>query len=113
MLLAHNRRATMKSLIRRDFLRLGLCASMLPMLPRSAAAARYPARPLRLVVGYAPGGAADILARLVGEWLSRRLGQPVVIENRVGGGGSVGTEIALRAAADGYTLLMASSAEVI
>jgi tripartite-type tricarboxylate transporter receptor subunit TctC len=68
---------------------------------------------LRLVVGYAAGGAADILARLVGEWLSRRLGQPVVIENRVGGGGSVGTEFALRSAADGYTLLMASSAEVI
>jgi tripartite-type tricarboxylate transporter receptor subunit TctC len=103
----------MKSLARRDFLRLGLCTTMVPILSRTAAAQSYPARPLRLVVGYAAGGAADILARLVGEWLSRRLGQPVVIENRVGGGGSVGTEFALRSAADGYTLLMASSAEVI
>ena len=103
----------MKSLARRDFLRLGFCTTMVPILSRTAAAQSYPARPLRLVVGYAAGGAADILARLVGEWLSRRLGQPVVIENRVGGGGSVGTEIALRSVADGYTLLMASSAEVI
>jgi len=103
----------MKSLGRRDFLRLALCTTMVPILSRTAAAQSYPARPLRLVVGYAAGGAADTLARLVGEWLFRRLGQPVVIENRVGGGGSVGTEFALRAAADGYTLLMASSAEVI
>jgi len=103
----------MKSLVRRDFLRLGLCTTMVPILSRSATAQSYPARPLRLVVGYAAGGAADTLARLVGEWLSRRLGQPVVIENRVGGGGSVGTEFALRSAADGYTLLMASSAELI
>jgi tripartite-type tricarboxylate transporter receptor subunit TctC len=86
---------------------------MVSILSRTAAAQSYPARPLRLVVGYAAGGAADTLARLVGELLSRRLGQPVVIENRVGGGGSVGTEFALRSAADGYTLLMASSAEVI
>jgi len=103
----------MNSLARRDFLRLGLCTTLAPILSRTAAAQSYPARPLRLVVGYAAGGAADTLARLVGEWLSRRLGQPVVIENRVGGGGSVGTEFALRSAADGYTLLMASSAEVI
>lgn len=103
----------MKPLVRRDFLRLGLCTAMVPILLRTATAQSYPARPLRLVVGYAAGGAADTLARLVGEWLSRRLGQPVVIENRVGGGGSVGTEFALRSAADGYTLLMASSAEVI
>ena len=103
----------MDSLARRDFLRLGLCTTLAPILSRTAAAQSYPARPLRLVVGYAAGGAADTLARLVGEWLSRRLGQPVVIENRLGGGGSVGTEFALRSAADGYTLLMASSAEVI
>jgi tripartite-type tricarboxylate transporter receptor subunit TctC len=103
----------MKSLARRDFLRLGLCTTMVPILSGTAAAESYPARPLRLIVGYAAGGAADILARLVGEWLSRRLGQSVVIENRVGGGGSLGTELALRSAPDGYTLLMASSAEVI
>jgi tripartite-type tricarboxylate transporter receptor subunit TctC len=86
---------------------------MAPLLSRAAVAQSYPARPLRIVVGYAAGGAADILARLVGDWLSRHLGQPVVIENRVGGGGSVGTEFALRSAADGYTLLIGSSAEVI
>lgn len=103
----------MKSLARRDFLRLGLCTTIAPILPRTAAAQSYPARPLRLVVGLAAGGAADILARLVGEWLSRRLGQPVVIENRVGGGGSVGAEFALRSPADGYTLFMAASAQVI
>jgi tripartite-type tricarboxylate transporter receptor subunit TctC len=103
----------MKSLLRRDFLRLGLGTAMVPILSRTAAAQSYPARPLRLIVGYAAGGAADTLARLVGEWLSRRLGQPVVIENRLGGGGTIGTEFALRSAADGYTLLMASSAEVI
>jgi tripartite-type tricarboxylate transporter receptor subunit TctC len=103
----------MNSLARRDVLRLGLCTTLAPILSRTAAAQSYPARPLRLVVGYAAGGAADTLARLVGEWLSRRLGQPVVIENRVGAGGSLGTEFALRSAADGYTLLMASTAEVI
>jgi tripartite-type tricarboxylate transporter receptor subunit TctC len=113
MAAAAQREGHMTSLARRDFLHLGLCTTMLPILPRTAAAQSYPARPLRLVVGYAAGGAADILARLVGEWLSRRLGQSVVIENRVGGGGSLGTEFALRSAADGYTLLMASSAEVI
>lgn len=103
----------MKSLARRDFLRLGLCSAMAPVLSRAAAAQSYPARPLRLVVGYAAGGAADILARLVGEWLSRRLGQPVVIENRVGGGGIVGVEFALRSPADGYTLFMGSSSQVV
>jgi tripartite-type tricarboxylate transporter receptor subunit TctC len=101
------------SLRRREFLRLGLCATAAPILPRAAAAQAYPARPLRLIVGLAAGGAVDILARLVGEWLSRRLGQPVVIENRPGGGGSVAAEMVLRSAADGYTLFMAASANVI
>jgi tripartite-type tricarboxylate transporter receptor subunit TctC len=68
---------------------------------------------VRIVVGLAAGGASDILARLVGEWLSRRLGQPVVIENRLGGGGSVGAEFVLRSPADGYTFFMAVSAQVI
>ena len=102
----------MTSLMRRDFLRLGLCATAAPILSRSAAAQGYPARPLRLVVGFAPGGAADILARLIAEWLSRRLGRPVVVENRIGGGGTIATEMALRSPADGYTLLVSSSANV-
>ena len=103
----------MKSLARREFLRLGLCATAAPMMPRIAAAQSYPSRPVRLVVGLAPGGAVDILARLVGEWLSRYLGQPVVIENRPGDAGSVAAEVVLRSPADGYTLFMATSANVI
>src|SRR5690242_15691123 len=98
---------------RRDFLRLAAGAAALPALQRVAVAQSYPSRPLRLVVGYAAGGAADIMARLIGEWLSRRLGQPVVIENRPGGGNRVGAEMVLRSPADGYTLFMAASANVI
>ncbi len=104
---------TMGSLARREFLRLGLCATAASILPRTAFARDYPSRPVRLIVGLAPGGAVDILARLVGEWLSRRLGQPVVIENRPGDAGSVGAEMVLRSPADGYTLFMATSANVI
>src|SRR6185312_14794915 len=104
---------SMEPLARREFLRLGICAAAVPILPRIAAAQAYPARPIRLVVGLAPGGAVDILARLMGEWLSRRLGQPVVIEKRPGGAGSVGAEVVLRSRADGYTLFMATSANVI
>jgi tripartite-type tricarboxylate transporter receptor subunit TctC len=103
----------MRALIRRDFLRLGLCTTVVPILPRSAGAQSYPARPLRLVVGLAPGGASDIIARLIGEWLSRRLGQPIVVENRTGGGGSVAAEMVLRSPPDGYMLFMAASAHVI
>jgi tripartite-type tricarboxylate transporter receptor subunit TctC len=101
------------SLARREFLQLGLCATAAPVLPSIAFAQAYPSRPVRLIVGLAPGGAVDILARLVGEWLSRRLGQPVVIENRPGDAGSVGAEMVLRSPADGYTLFMATSANVI
>jgi tripartite-type tricarboxylate transporter receptor subunit TctC len=103
----------MKSLGRREFLRLGLCATAAPMLPRIALAQSYPSRSVRLIVGLAPGGAVDILARLVGEWLSRHLGQPVVVENRPGDAGRVGAEMVLRSPADGYTLFMAASANVI
>ena len=101
------------ALVRRDFLRLAVGAATLPALALNALAQAYPSRPIRIIVGYAAGGAADILARLIGEWLSRRLGQPVVIENRLGGGGSVATAFALSSPADGYTLLMAGSAQVI
>jgi len=104
----------MRPLIRRDVLRLGASAAVAPMLPWGAAAQSYPARPVRIVVGTAPGGAADIFARLIGDWLSRQFGQPVVIENRTGAGGVVAAEMVLRSPADGYTLFLAiSSASIV
>ena len=102
------------ALARRAFLRLAGGAAALPALPRMARAQAYPSRPLRIVVGTAPGGAADIFARLIGDWLSRRLGQPVIVENRIGAGGVVAAEFVLRSPADGYTLFLAlSSASII
>jgi tripartite-type tricarboxylate transporter receptor subunit TctC len=86
---------------------------MASILSGSVEAQSYPTRPLRLVVGFAPGGASDIIGRLIADWLSRGLGQPVVVENRIGGGGTMAAEMALRSPADGYTLLMAASANVL
>jgi tripartite-type tricarboxylate transporter receptor subunit TctC len=104
----------MRSLIRRDFLRLGVAATVAPIFPWGAAAESYPARPVRIVVGTAPGGAADIFVRLIGDWLSKQLGQPVIIENRTGAGGVVAAEMVLRSPADGYTLFLAiSSASIV
>jgi hypothetical protein len=94
------------TLRRRQFLQLASGAAMLPAVSRFAWAQSYPARPVRVIVANAPGIAGDTLARLLGQWLSERLGQPFVIENRPGGGNSIGTEAVVRAAADGYTLLM-------
>ena len=79
---------------------------MLPAVPRVAVAQTYPSRPVRIIVPVPPGGALDILARLIGQWLSERLGQPFVIENRAGGGTNIGIEAVVRASADGYTLLL-------
>ena len=93
---------------RRRFLRLCAGAAVLPALPRTANAESYPSRPVHIVVGFAPGGGTDIMARLIGSWLSSRLGQQVVIENRPGAGTNVGTEAVVRASGDGYTLLLAS-----
>ena len=91
---------------RRQFLHLAAGAAALPAVSRIAWAQAYPARPVRMIVGVAAGGATDILARLIGQWLSERLGQPFIIENRPGGGGNIGTEAVVRAPADGYTLLL-------
>jgi tripartite-type tricarboxylate transporter receptor subunit TctC len=94
------------TLPRRRFLRLAASAAALETFPRIVSAQAYPSRPVRLVVPVAPGGALDILARLIGQWVSEKLGQPFVIENRPGAGTNLGVEAVVRAAADGYTLLL-------
>ena len=91
---------------RRTFLQLAAGAAALPAVSRIAWAQAYPTRPVRIVVGYPPGGAADISGRLIGQFLSERLRQPFVIENRPGAGGNIGTEVVVRAPPDGYTLLI-------
>jgi tripartite-type tricarboxylate transporter receptor subunit TctC len=94
---------------RRQFLHLAASAAALPAVSRIARAQAYPTRPVRIILGFAAGGGADITARLIGQWLSERLGQPFVIENRPGAGGNIGTEAVVRAAPDGYTLLLVGS----
>src|SRR6516165_5934402 len=89
---------------RRNFLHLAAGAVALPAVSRSANAQSYPTRPVHLIVPFGPAGATDITARLIGQWLSERLGQQFVIENRPGAGSNVGTEAVVRAAPDGYTL---------
>jgi tripartite-type tricarboxylate transporter receptor subunit TctC len=96
-------------LLRRNFLQLAASAAALPIVPRIAFAQAYPARPVNLVAGFAPGGGVDITARLVGQWLAERLGQPFIIENRPGAASNIATEAVVRASADGYTLLMVGS----
>jgi len=91
---------------RRKFLHLAAGAAVLTALSRVAWAQAYPSRPVRMIVPIAPGGAQDILARLMGQWLSERLGQPFIIDNRPGGGTNIGTEAVVRAPADGHTLLL-------
>jgi tripartite-type tricarboxylate transporter receptor subunit TctC len=93
-------------LLRRQFLHLAASAAVLPAVARIARADTYPSHPVRLVVGFAAGSTTDILARLMGQWLSQRLGQQFVIENRPGAGGNIGAETVVKAVPDGYTLLM-------
>jgi tripartite-type tricarboxylate transporter receptor subunit TctC len=98
---------------RRRFLHLAACAAALPATSRFAWAQTYPSRPVRIVVGVTAGGGVDIIARLFGQWLSERLGQAFVIENRPGADTNIGTEAVVRAAPDGYTLLLASASNAI
>src|SRR5215510_786042 len=98
---------------RRNFLHLAAGAAALPVVPRIAFAQAYPTRPVRIIAATAPGGLPDIVARLIGQWLSGRLGQQFVIDNRPGGGGNIGTEAVVRAPADGYTLLLVTAANAI
>jgi tripartite-type tricarboxylate transporter receptor subunit TctC len=98
---------------RRQFLRLSAGVVVLPAVPRAARAQVYPSRPVRIVVGFAAGGGLDIVARLMGQWLSDRLGQQFVIENRPGAAGNIGTDAVVRAAPDGCTLLLVNPTNAI
>ncbi len=98
---------------RRKFLHLGSTAAIAAAVPSLASAQAFPSRPVRLIVGFPPGGGYDILARLIGQWLSERLGQPFIIENRPGAGGNIGTEAVVKALPDGYTLLLCGASHAI
>ena len=98
---------------RRQFLHLAAGAAALPAISRIARAQAYPSRPVRLVVGFPAGGAADITARLIGQWLQERLGQPVIIENKPGGGTNISVQAVVNSPPDGYTLLLVGSPAAI
>jgi len=98
---------------RRSFVRLTATAAASSVLPRSAWAQSYPSRPVRWIVGYAPGGATDILARLIGQYIGEKLGQPIVVENRTGAANNIATEVVANSAPDGYTLLLVNPANAI
>src|SRR5262249_30263550 len=110
---AQVRGASPMKLPRREFLYLATGAAVLSAVSRITWAQAYPSRPVSLIAGFAPGGGVDITARLIGQWLSERLGQQFVIENRPGAAGNIGTEAVVRARADGYTLLVAGSFNTI
>src|SRR5947208_5819368 len=99
----------MLKLPRRKFLHLAVGAAALPAMSRFGWAQAYPTRPARIVCGYPPGGVVDIYARLIAQWLSERLGQQFIVENKPGAGGTIAAEAVARAVPDGYTLLLATS----
>ena len=101
------------TLARRRLLHLAAGAAALPLVPRLARAQTYPAQPVRIIVGFPAGAGADLAARLAGQWLSERLGQPFIVENRPGAGGNIGAELVARAAPDGTTLLLINSSNAI
>src|SRR4051812_38095164 len=94
---------------RRQCLRVAAGAAALPAITRVAWAQAYPSRPVRIIVGFAPGGSADLMTRLIGQWLSERLGQPMIIENRPGAGTNIAVQAVVNASPDGYTLLSLTS----
>ena len=98
---------------RRQFLHLAVSVAALPAISRTASAQTYPTRPVRVVVGFPAGQTIDIVARLMGQWLSERLGQPFIIDNRPGASGTIATELVVRAPADGHTLLMVTTGNYI
>jgi tripartite-type tricarboxylate transporter receptor subunit TctC len=98
---------------RRTVLHLAASAAALPAISRIAGAQTYPSRPVRLIVGFGAGTAADIIARMIGQWLSERLGQPFIVENRPGAGSNIGAQAVVRAPADGYTLLLVTTTNAI
>src|SRR6266511_1768833 len=98
---------------RRVFLRLAAGAAALPYVSRIASAQSYPARPVRVIIGYPPGGSADLTARLMAQWLSERLGQQFIVESRPGAGTNLATEAVVKAPPDGYTLLLVAPANAI
>src|SRR5690242_15553684 len=101
----HEEGTTPMNIPRRQFLRLTTAAAALPALPRMAIAQTYPTRPVRWIVPYPAGGATDLISRVMAQWLTERLGQPVIIDNRPGGGTNIGTQAVVNSAPDGYTLL--------
>jgi tripartite-type tricarboxylate transporter receptor subunit TctC len=109
---AHRENGPMR-IPRRRFLRLAASAAAIPAVSRVASAQSYPARPVRIIVGFGAGGTPDINARLIAQWLSERLGQQFVIENRPGAGGNIAADAAMRSAADGYTLLWVNAANAV
>src|SRR5499426_1518529 len=105
--------ATLKLPYRRQFLHLAAGAVALPTLTRIASAQAYPTRPVRIIVPFAAGGGTDITARVIAQWLSERLGQQFIVDNRPGGGTNIGTEAAAKATPDGYTLLMVGTSNTV
>ena len=99
--------------MQRHFIRLAMACAFLLGGVAGALAVDYPTRPVRWIVGYPPGGSTDIVARIIGQWLSQRLGQQFIIENKPGAGNNIGTEAVIRAAPDGYTVLLTNPANAI